>query len=258
VAAGDRTESDHLGRNQDYWNGQAAGYLEVGRRNWAAEPTWGIWGIPDAELGLLTRSDVEGRDAVELGCGTGYVSAWLARRGARPVGVDPTANQLAGARRLQDEFGMRFPLVRAAGEAVPLRDRSFDLVISEYGAAIWADPYRWIPEAARLLRAGGELIFLGNAYLMMLCAPDEDGVAADDRLVRPHFGMHRFEWPDDTSVEFHLPHGEWIRLLRANGLVVEDLIELQAPAGGTTGCDFVTADWARQWPSEEVWRARKA
>ena len=60
-------------------------------------------------------------------------------------------------------------------------------------------------------------------------------------------------------MEFHLPYGEWIRLLCANGLLVEDLVEIQAPEGGDPGqWDFVTAEWARRWPSEEIWKARKA
>ena len=37
----------------------------------------------------------------------------------------------------------------------------FDLVISEYGASLWADPYAWVPECARVLRPGGRLVFLG-------------------------------------------------------------------------------------------------
>ena len=48
-----------------------------------------------------------------------------------------------------------------------------------------------------------------------------------------------------------------IRLLRDTGFEVEGLVEIQPPAGSTTTYDFVTLDWARQWPSEEVWRARK-
>ena len=249
--------SDSIARNQELWAGQAAGYVEPGRRSWATdEVTWGIWGIPESDVRLLP--DVDGADTVELGCGTGYVSAWLARRGARAVGVDPTPEQLATARRFQDEFGPTFPLVRAAGEQVPLRDASFDLVISEYGAAIWADPYRWIPEAARLLRPGGDLVFLGNAALLMLCVPDEDDVPAEPALIRPQFGMHRIEWPDGQGVEFHLSHGDMIRLLRANGFEVLDLVELRPGEDATTGYPFVTLDWARRWPSEEVWRARRA
>src|SRR5207237_9484203 len=125
---------------------------------------------------------VAGLDVVELGCGTAYISAWLARRGARPVGVDPTPAQLATARRCQQELGLSFPLVDAAAERVPLPDAAFDLAISEYGASIWADPYKWIPEAARLLRPGGRLVFLSNSTLAVLCGPDTGPI--QERLVR--------------------------------------------------------------------------
>jgi SAM-dependent methyltransferase len=186
------------------------------------------------------------------------VSAWLARRGARVVGIDNSPRQLETARTLQAEFGLDFPLLLGNAEQVPLPDASFDLAISEYGAAIWADPYLWIPEAARLLRPGGRLVFLGNAALLMLAVPDyEADGPAGDRLRRDYFGMHRFEWPDDESVEFHLNHGDMIRLLRSSGFEIEDLVELRPPAGATTDFPFVTADWARRWPAEEAWKARK-
>ena len=70
------------------------------------------------------------------------------------VGVDPTPAQLETARRCNEKFGLGLEFVEAFGEDVPLPDESFDLVVSEYGASIWADPYKWIPEAARLLRDG--------------------------------------------------------------------------------------------------------
>jgi SAM-dependent methyltransferase len=248
---------DHVIANRTFWTGEAVRYVEPGRRSWAAlEPSWGIWGVPESEARILP--DVSGLDTIELGCGAAYVSAWLARRGARPVGVDITPAQLETARTLQREHGLAFPLLEASAEAVPLPDASFDLAISEYGAAIWCDPYRWIPEAARLLRPGGVLIFLGNSTLLMLCSAEVDDVPAGDRLLRPHFGgLGRFVWPDDPSVEFHLGHGDMIRLLRASGFDVENLVELQAPVGATTSYPFVTPEWARQWPSEEVWIARR-
>jgi SAM-dependent methyltransferase len=136
-------------------------------------------------------------------------------------------------------------------------DGAFDLAISEYGAAIWCDPFRWIPEAARVLRPGGRLIFLGNAVLLMLCAPDRDDVPATDRLLKAQRSMGRFEWPDQASVEFHISHGDMIRLLRGSGFDVEDLIELYPPDGATTSYGFVDAEWAARWPSEEVWNARR-
>ena len=139
-------------KNVALWTRVNAEYTdEHARGAWAAdEISWGPFGISESEIDVL--GSVDGLDVVELGCGTAYFSAWLARRGARPVGVDPTPAQLATARRMQAEFGLEFPLVEAFAENVPLPDSSFDLVHSEYGASIWADPYRWVPEAARLLR----------------------------------------------------------------------------------------------------------
>src|SRR5580658_8381314 len=134
-------------------------------------------------------ADPAGVAAVELGCGSGYVSAWLARRGARPVGVDVSARQLATAHRLQDEFGLHFPLVQADAERVPLSAGCADLVISEYGASVWCDPYRWIPAAARLLRPGGQLVFMAQSTLARMCMPEHG--PATDRLIRDLFGLHR-------------------------------------------------------------------
>lgn len=247
---------DSISRDRAHWEADANRWADAGRRGWAqADPTWGIWSVPESQVQLLRET--AGADVVELGCGTGYVSAWLARRGARPIGVDPTDAQLRTARLLQHEFDLHFPLVLAAGEQVPLRSSSFDLVISEYGAAIWADPYRWIPEAARLLRPGGELVFLGNAVLLMLCVPDEDDLPAETALLRPQFEMHRFIWPDSPAVEFHISHGEMIRLLRANGFDVLDLVELRPGPDAVSRFPYVSVEWARRWPSEEVWRARR-
>jgi SAM-dependent methyltransferase len=253
------TPSDDLARNRAFWDGQAHAYAEAGERSWSGEPNWGLWDVPEAELGLLP-TDMTGLDAIELGCGTAYVSAWLARRGARPVGIDNSPEQLATARRLQTTHGLAFPLHLGNAEATPFPDASFDFAISEYGAAIWCDPHRWIPEAARLLRPGGQLVFLGNSSLMMLAMPEPENEAATARLLRPQRGMHRFEWPESTGVEYHISHGEWIRLLRRSGFEVEDLIEVYPPDradGPTRPYPFVDRAWASAWPCEEVWKARK-
>ena len=84
---------DHVGVNLRAWTTEAAEYVEPARVSWAkTDPDWGIWGIPEADVQVL--GDVAGFVFVELGCGTAYFSAWLARRGARPVGVDLTPAQL--------------------------------------------------------------------------------------------------------------------------------------------------------------------
>jgi SAM-dependent methyltransferase len=239
------------------WTRANAEYTdERAEQAWAEEEiSWGVWQVPETELHALP--DVTGKDVVELGCGTAYFGAWLKRAGAaRVVGIDPTPAQLATARRCNEKLGLGLELIEAFGEDVPLPDDSFDLAVSEYGASIWADPHKWIPEAARLLRPGGELVFLCNSTLAVLCSPDED-LPATETLQRPQFGMKQFQWPD-SGVEYHLAHGDWIRLLRDNGFEILDLIEIQAPADAVTHdrYSYVTADWSRQWPAEEIWRAR--
>src|SRR3954454_21667519 len=207
-ASDDTSLPEHVYRNRVAWDAWAAEYVAAGERAWAAdEPTWGVFGIPESQAHLLPDS-VDGLDAIELSSGRGYVSAWLARRGARPVGIDNSEQQLATARRLQAEHGIDFPLVHGNAETLPFPDASFDLAISEYGASIWADPRRWVPEASRLLRPGGRLIFLVNGLILMLCMPDVEA-AATNEMLRPYFGMHRLEWSEDNSVDFHLGYGDW-------------------------------------------------
>ena len=257
-AGGVTGPADHVLRNRVAWDRLAADYAGPGLRNWAAaEPGWGVWNVPEAQLGVLPPA-LAGADSLELGCGTAYVSAWLARRGARPVGLDNSAAQLATAAVLQDRFGLRFPLIHASAEQIPLADAAFDLVISEYGASNWCDPYAWIPEAARVLRPGGQLIFLASSVQIVLTWPDQDDEPAAGTLQRPFFGMHRFQWAGSDSVEFHIGHGDMIRLLRRCGFEVEDLIEIQPPEGATTRWPLASIEWARRWPTEEVWKARKA
>lgn len=249
--------SDHVQRNREAWDSFAERYAGPGRAQWEAnQPTWGIYSVPEADVGMLPPS-VDGLDVIELGCGTAYLSSWLARRGARPVGIDNSPAQLETARRLQAEFGVEFPLHLGNAEQTPFPDESFDLAISEYGASIWCDPYLWIPEAARILRPGGQLVFLVNGAILMLCAPDAEDEPATDRLLRDYFGMHRFEWPDDPSVEFHLGYGDMIRLLRRCGFEVEDMIEVRPREDATTSYPYAPVEWARRWPAEEVWKALK-
>jgi SAM-dependent methyltransferase len=250
------SDRDYVAQNVANWTRANAEYTDKSaERAWAQEEiTWGVWSIPESELNII--GDVNGLDVIELGCGTAYFSSWLARRGARVVGVDPTPAQLETARRMQRETGIEFELIEGIGEDVPKPDASFDLVHSEYGASIWADPYRWIPEAARLLRPRGRLIFMCNSTLAVLTMTLE---GASTELQRPQRGMHEIEWPDTHEVEFHVAHSAWIDLLHANGFTLERLLELYAPEGSETHSyyNYVTPEWARQWPSEEVWVARK-
>jgi SAM-dependent methyltransferase len=248
---------EHVQGNRDAWDQYAADYVDTGERNWAAtEITWGIFDAPETDLRMLEHVTA-GMEVVELGCGTGYVSSWVARRGANPHAIDNSPAQIETAKRLQAQHGIDFPIHLGNAEQTPFADGQFDFAISEYGASIWCDPYSWIPEAARILKPGGRLVFMINGLQLMLCTPyGDDEAPVTERLERPLFGMHRFVW-DDGSVEFHLPHGEMIRLLRANGFEIEELYEVQVPPDATTRYPYVTAEWASKWPCEEIWKVRK-
>jgi len=215
--------------------------------------------VPESVLHMLP-ADMRGMSAVELGCGTGYVSCWMARRGATVTGIDASERQLGTARRLAAEHGVALTLVHGDAEATPFADSAFDFAISEYGAAIWCDPYVWLPEAYRLLRPGGRLVFLGHHPLTTVCSP-WDGSPVGRELVRPYFGMHRTDWTeveiDPGGVEFNLPVSEWFRLLHHVGFEIEGYLEPR-PGDDAEGTSFfASAPWSRQWPSEQVWKVRK-
>lgn len=247
--------SEYLDRNREAWTTFAGDYARDAERLWAEEPSWGIFGVPENAVGMFPEQ-VAGLDVIELGCGTAYVSAWLARRGAKPVGIDLTEAQLDTARAMQEKHGIRFPLHQGNAEATPFADESADFVISEYGASIWCDPYKWIPEAHRLLRPGGLLHFFRTHPLVHVCSSDDpDGVVGKD-LIRPYFDLFDLDWGKD-GLEFTLPHGKMISLLLDTGFTIEGLVEVRVPADATTRYPYVSAEWASNWPCEEVWKARK-
>ena len=247
---------DYIAKNWAAWERWAPGFVAQGRKDWSErELRWGVWGTAESELGLL-EGVKPAADVVELGCGTAAISAWLARHGASPVAVDFSRRQLDTAYRLQLELGPSFPLLYANVEQISYDVESFDVAVSEYGASLWSDPRRWLPEARRLLRPNGRLIFITNSAFLMACTPLEGGLATD-RLVRESFGSMRVEFPADDTVEFHLTHGRWLKVLRANGFELEDLIEVRPSEKATPRFEFASLDWARRWPSEEIWVARR-
>ncbi len=247
--------------NRQAWAEWAADYVEPGRRAWTGERAagWGMWHQPESDLGVL--GNAAGLDVLDYGCGTGYWSAWLTRAGARVTAFDNSPAQLATCRRFQEEFGVEFPTQLASAgllDPAAFPDASFDLVLSEYAGLTWADPYRTIPECARLLRTGGRLVFLKIGVLLQVCW-SIGAAATTEELQLDYHSLHRIEDPNDGSVAFDLPSGEWIRLFRENGLVVESLRELRPPTDAPPiRHTFVTLDWARKWPAEEIWTVRKA
>jgi ubiquinone/menaquinone biosynthesis C-methylase UbiE len=248
----------HQQVNRARWNAVADDYQErnavqIREQAFTGDIAWGLWAIPESRLHVL--GDVRGKDVLEFGCGGAQWSTALARQGARPVGLDLSEGQLAHARRLRQETGIGFPLVQASGERLPFADASFDVVFADHGAFSFADPDRTIPEAARVLRPGGLLAFSHTSHIFEIASPNH-AEHATDRLVHDYFDVLEVE--ADGMVHFSLPYCDWIALFHANGLVVEELIEPRPePDAVSTYRDDQDRDWARRWPSESIWRARK-
>jgi len=241
--------------NRTYWDREADQYQADHRSQLTKETMgWGVWDIPESQLGVL--GDVGGADVLELGCGAAQWSIKLARLGARPIGMDNSRGQLRHAAAQMAEAGVVIPLVQARAEALPFAEASFDLVFCDHGAMSFADPRRTVPEAARVMRAGGVLAFnMASPFLFLTWDPETDRVS--DRLHHSYFELGRFAW-EEGIVEYQLSYGQWIRLFRESGLVVEDLVELQPPEDATTTyVEFAPLELARRWPAEHIWKVRK-
>lgn len=257
---GGAMNDDYLTINQNVWNADAPNWVQMARRHWSLDtPVWGNWNLSETDLGLLPP-DMSALDAIELGCGTGYVSHWMHRRGARVTGVDLSMEQLKTARALAAEHAAKITFLEANAEQTGLPDASFDFAISEYGASIWCPPSAWLSEAWRLLRPGGQLVFLGNHPLSLICAP-LDGAPTDNSLHRPYRDLWGADWTrvplEPSGVCFNLTHAGWMDLFAEIGFQIIRYQELYAPenAQGTRG--EVPADWAKSYPSEHVWTLRK-
>jgi ubiquinone/menaquinone biosynthesis C-methylase UbiE len=256
VVPGPDELTDHARANRAFWDSYSEEYQRLNDEfiDRGDDLRWGMWQIPDAELGVL--GDVSGLDVLELGCGAGQFGAILVRQGARLVGIDNSEKQLEFARRRFADAGLEAELHHVSAESLPFEDERFDLVAADHGANRFADPYLWVPECARVLRPGGLLAFSGGTSFEISCV-DKPTDTWVPRLVDDWFGMHKVTW-DDGVIEFELTYGDWIRLFRANRFVVEALVEIQPPEGAkSTYRNEAETAWARRWPMEQIWKVRK-
>lgn len=233
--------------NRVRWNEMSEWYQETHDPHIGSRPRlWGSWAVPDDEVGAL--ADVTGLDVLELGCGGGQWAGALVDEAASLVGLDVSERQLGFARARCPSLA----LVQADAEELPFVDASFDLVFCDHGAMSWGDPSRTVPEAARVLKRGGRLVFNTPSPWLRVCS-DDDRDVVDDRLHHSYFDLGLLE-EGGGAATYTLPYGEWVRHFRRHGLVVEDLIEIR-PGPGSRSTYFATdpPDWPHRWPAEMLW-----
>jgi SAM-dependent methyltransferase len=226
---------DSVAGNRHWWDDEAADYLaEHGEFLGHDRFVWGPEGLDEADAGLL--GDVRGLQLLELGCGAAQCARWLTSRGARVVASDLSAGMLAQARGLAARPGAPRPagLVQADARRLPFADDAFDLAFSAYGALPFvADPERVTAEVARVLRPGGRWAF-SITHPIRWAFPDDPGEAGLTAF-HPYFDRTPYVERDAAGrvlyAEHHRTLGDRIRDLVAAGLVLDDLVEPQWPAG---------------------------
>jgi SAM-dependent methyltransferase len=192
---------------------------------------WGPEGLREATAHLL--GDVAGRDVLEVGCGAAQCSRWLRTQGARPVGFDLSAGQLAHARRLEQATGVVVPLVQCDAQQLPFADGAFDLACSAYGAVPFvADSAAVMREVARVLRPGGRWVF-STTHPVRWCFRDDPGPGG--LVVEASYFDRRAYVEQDadgaaTYVEHHRTIGDRVAEIVAAGLVLDAIVEPEWPA----------------------------
>jgi len=253
--------SEHVRKNREHWEREADGYQERNRSqlNRWDHLGWGTYDIPEDQIHAL--GDVRGFQILEFGCGGCQSGIKVAMRGATVTGLDLSFAQLRHGLAHFEETDVRFPVIQASGERVPFRDGSFDLVFCDHGVMGFADPLLTVPEVARVLRPGGRFVFNGTTPWIWVAWGDQEEELSPTREMRmDYFGMRTIESTDPSwrTTEFQLAYGDWIRLFRANGLAIEDLIELRPTEDATTTYDdYAPLEWARAFPAEHIWKVRK-
>ena len=246
--------AEAIAGNRRAWNKESAEYQRRHSQFLTDKAlAWGTWRIPEEQLRLL--GPVAGKLVLEYGCGGAQFSTALAEAGARPVGLDLSEEQLRHARRHVAEREQTVALVQASAHLTPFRDEVFDVVFCDYGAMTFTDPYLTVPEVARVLKPGGVFAFCTTSPLYMMCL-DYATEEITTSLQQPYFGMRVITDGSDYH-DYQIPHGEWVTLFRKNRLTIEELIETQPDEGLTTTYEGRPPEWARRWPTEDIWKLRK-
>jgi SAM-dependent methyltransferase len=217
--------------NRGWWDRSAASYqAEHGGFLGDADFVWGPEGLREADAGLL--GDVSGRRVLEIGCGAGQCGRWLVAAGARVIGIDLSSAQLEHGRLLDQQTGVRLPVVVGDAQRLPIASASIDVACSAYGALPFvADSAGVMQEVARVLVPGGRWVF-SVTHPFRWCLPDDPGPAGL-QVRESYFDRRPYVETDDEEravyVEHHRTLGDRVRDVVGAGLRIVDLVEPEWP-----------------------------
>lgn len=194
---------------------------------------WGPEGWTEDDLKVL--GDISGCRVLEVGCGAAQCSRWVQRHGGEPVGLDLSLRQLQHSRRLDESTSIVVPTVLGTATHLPFPDTSFDVVFCSFGALQFvADLDRAVAEAARVLRPRGRFAFsiTHPTRWMFPDDPTEAGLTAS----QSYWDRTPYVEVDERTgvvayVEHHRTLGDWVRVLRRHGFLLQDLLEPEWPEG---------------------------
>ena len=242
--------------NRDLWNATSEEYQRDHHAELEDDVLWGPSMPPETILQVLGPS-VAGKDVLEIGCGGGQCSVYLAEKGARAVGVDLSSKQLEHARRFAEERRVDVRFVESNAEDLSMfADESFDLVFSAYALGFVQDIGRTFREAFRVLRPGGLFAYSWSSPFYVCVTRDPDGTL---RVTRSYFDRNPIvsAEKEGREVDFYRTYGDWLRFLVEAGFVVTDLLEPEPLPQENTYRDVFPMDQIRQVPGTIIWQARK-
>jgi SAM-dependent methyltransferase len=227
------TAAENRRASQGWWDADADAYqAEHGDFLGTIDFRWCPEGLREADAGLL--GDVRGRRVLEVGCGAAAGARWLSTQGAQVVALDLSAGMLRHARRAAKASGVPVPLVQADAARLPVRDKTFDIACTAFGAIPFVDDSAAVMrEVFRVLVPGGRWVFAVTHPMrwVFLDDPSESGLIA----VHSYFDRRPYVEHDETGaatyVEHHRTLGDRIRELVGAGFVVDDVVEPEWPDG---------------------------
>jgi len=220
--------------NKYIWNIESKEYQKLHKKDlnpnefiWAASPR-----SSEKELKLL--GNFKNKKILELGCGGGQCSIWLAKNGGNCVGLDISKAQLNYAKVLQKKNNVKFPLIEGNAEDLSyFQEKSFDIIFSVFGAIGFININKCFKEINRILRDGGIFVFSWYSPIFD-CYPHKGKNQL--RIYRSYFNqapiydreivlVNNPKRSKLKAIDFHYTYGDWYRSLVKNGFFLIDIIE---------------------------------